>query len=135
MTFTKPVEPTTGHSLSSYAVSAFTHPYHAGYGGPEIEQHKPEVKAVALADDGLSARITLDTLRQDSFTSLTLSDFVLATRKLYFTATRSTPSTRFLPCPFQRVLRTALTSPNNTLYGGCNSTKLIVVPRQASRYK
>jgi hypothetical protein len=59
VTFTKPVETTTGSSASSYAISAFTHPYHAGYGGPEIEQHKPEVKSVRLAEDGLSARITL----------------------------------------------------------------------------
>jgi len=64
VTFTKPVEPQTGNSLDSYAISAFTHPYHAGYGGPEIEQHKPEVKAVSLSEDGLSARITLETLKQ-----------------------------------------------------------------------
>lgn len=64
VTFTKPVETRTGNSLDSYSISAFTHPYHAGYGGPEIEQHKPEVKAVTLAEDGLSARITLETLKQ-----------------------------------------------------------------------
>lgn len=64
VTFTKPVEPTTGRSPTSYAISAFTHPYHAGYGGPEIEQHKPDVKSVSLSEDGLSARIILDKLRQ-----------------------------------------------------------------------
>jgi len=62
VTFTKPVEPITGNATSSYTLSAFTHPYHAGYGGPEIEQKKPEVKSVALAQDGLSAQITLDQL-------------------------------------------------------------------------
>lgn len=64
VTFTKPVEPITGKSPSSYTISAFTHPYHAGYGGPEIEQHKPEVKSVTLAADGLSAVITLEKLDQ-----------------------------------------------------------------------
>jgi hypothetical protein len=64
ITFTKPVDRDTGSSTDSYLISAFTHPYHSGYGGPEIEQHKPGVTAVALAEDGLSARITLDKLDQ-----------------------------------------------------------------------
>lgn len=62
VTFTKPVEPITGSDPTSYTISAFTHPYHAGYGGPEIEQRTPEVKSVTLAQDGLSAQITLDQL-------------------------------------------------------------------------
>lgn len=62
LTFTKPVESVTGSSPDSYAISAFTHPYHAGYGGPEIEQRKMEVKSVVLAEDGLSAQIRLEKL-------------------------------------------------------------------------
>lgn len=62
ITFTKPVDQVTGRSMDSYQISSFTHPYHAGYGGPEIEQHKPAVTAVALADDGLSAWVTLERL-------------------------------------------------------------------------
>ena len=64
ITFTKPVDRVTGSSVDSYDVSAFTHPYHAGYGGPEIEQHKPSVTAVTLAEDGLSARITVEKVTQ-----------------------------------------------------------------------
>ena len=64
ITFTKPVDQATGSSTDSYAISAFTHPYHGGYGGPEIDQQKPGVKAVSLAEDGLSARITLEKLDQ-----------------------------------------------------------------------
>ena len=56
------VDPATGRSPDSYAISAFTHPYHGGYGGPEIDQHKSAVKAVSLADDGLSAVLSLDKL-------------------------------------------------------------------------
>ncbi len=64
VTFTKPVDQVTGKSTDAYSISAFTHPYHGGYGGPEVEQHKPAVKAVALSEDGLSARITVDKLDQ-----------------------------------------------------------------------
>ena len=64
ITFTKPVEQTTGSSPDSYAISAFTHPYHGGYGGPEVDQQKPGVKAVSLAEDGLSVRVTLEKLDQ-----------------------------------------------------------------------
>jgi hypothetical protein len=60
VSFTKPVEPITGNAPSSYAISAFTHPYHAGYGGPEIDQHAPGVKSVTLAEDGLSAKLVLE---------------------------------------------------------------------------
>ncbi len=64
VTFTKPVDTATGGDVKSWAISAFTHPYHGAYGGPEIEQHKPAVKAVVLANDGLSAQVTVDGLRK-----------------------------------------------------------------------
>ena len=64
ITFTKPVDRDTGSSTDFYVISAFTHPYHGAYGGPEIERHQPGVKAVSLAEDGLSARITLKKINQ-----------------------------------------------------------------------
>ncbi len=64
VTFTKPVDQATGESIDSYVITAFTHPYHGGYGGPEIEKYQPTVKAVAVADDGLSVRLTLEKLDQ-----------------------------------------------------------------------
>ncbi len=64
ITFTKPVDRATGSSLESYAISAFTHPYHGGYGGPEVDQQRPSVKSVSLAEDGLSARVALEKLEQ-----------------------------------------------------------------------
>lgn len=64
VTFTKPVESVTGKATDSYVISAFTHPYHQGYGGPEIEKHQPQVTAVTLAEDGLSAGIMLEILQQ-----------------------------------------------------------------------
>ena len=62
VTFTKPVDQATGSCPSSYGLSTFTHPYHGGYGGPEVDQTKPIVKSVSLAEDGMSVRIVLDTL-------------------------------------------------------------------------
>ncbi|HND51534.1 MAG TPA: hypothetical protein PLV92_04025, partial [Pirellulaceae bacterium] len=38
LAFTKPVDRASGGAASSYALSTFTHPYHGGYGGPEIDQ-------------------------------------------------------------------------------------------------
>ncbi|MEQ1826793.1 MAG: hypothetical protein ABL921_12640 [Pirellula sp.] len=64
ITFTKPVDQSVGSLTDAYALSAFTHPYHGAYGGPEIEQHKPNVSEVTLADDGLSAQIVLARLDQ-----------------------------------------------------------------------
>jgi len=60
--FTKPVEAATGSDPKSYRFSTFTHPYHGGYGGPEIEQTKPTVESVQLAADGMSAILVLDKL-------------------------------------------------------------------------
>jgi hypothetical protein len=60
--FTKPVDAKIGSDPQCYAVGTFTHPYQGAYGGPEIEQTTPDVKSVALAEDGLSARIVLNKL-------------------------------------------------------------------------
>ena len=64
LTFTKPATEATGSSADSYGISKFTHPYHGGYGGPEIEKSKSTVQAVSLAADGLSVKIVLDQLDQ-----------------------------------------------------------------------
>jgi hypothetical protein len=62
VTFTKPVDKVTGSDPKSYSVNTFTHPYHGGYGGPEIEQTTPKVESITLAEDGLSAQLVLDKL-------------------------------------------------------------------------
>jgi hypothetical protein len=57
--FTKPVDVATGNDAKSYKIGTFTHPYHGAYGGPEIEQTKPEIKSVLLSDDGKVAKVVL----------------------------------------------------------------------------
>ena len=64
ITFTKPVEIRTGNDPKSYKVSTFTHIYHGGYGGPEVDQTTPQVKSAKLAADGLSAQIILSELKR-----------------------------------------------------------------------
>ena len=64
ITFTKSVEAKTGNDPKSYRVSTFTHIYHGGYGGPEVDQTTPQVKSAKLAVDGLSAQIVLSELKR-----------------------------------------------------------------------
>ena len=60
--FTKPIDAAAGRDPKSYKITTFTHPYHAGYGGPEIDKTTPTVKAVAVSGDGRHATLTLETL-------------------------------------------------------------------------
>jgi hypothetical protein len=60
--FTKPVAADAGGAAASYKVTTFTHRYHQGYGGPEVDQTAPAVKSVTLAGDGMSATLVLDAL-------------------------------------------------------------------------
>ncbi len=91
VTFTKPVESSTGTAKESYAVSAFTHPYHGAYGGPEIERHMAGVTGVELSADGLTALITLDKLEKGFVYEFDLDalrsrdDAALVHRNAYYT--------------------------------------------------
>jgi len=60
--FTKPVDATTGNDPNNYRVSTFTHIYHGGYGGPEVDKSIPNVLVAKLSADGLHATIRLDQL-------------------------------------------------------------------------
>ncbi len=63
LTFTKPLNQEVGQLAESYKVFGFTHPYHAGYGGPEIEKHQPMMQSVEISPDGSSAKIKIDRLQ------------------------------------------------------------------------
>ena len=62
LAFTKPVDAASGSAPASYQISTFTHEYHAGYGGPEIDATTPAVKSATVSSDGLSATIVLDAM-------------------------------------------------------------------------
>ena len=61
--FTKPVDIATGKDPKNYKVSTFTHIYHGGYGGPEVDGTAPAVETVRLSGDGLRATIQLPNLK------------------------------------------------------------------------
>lgn len=60
--FTKPVDAKTGSDVKAYKITTFTHPYHAGYGGPEIEKTTPIVESVKISEDGMFATLALNQL-------------------------------------------------------------------------
>lgn len=62
LVFTKPVDAATGGAPATYQIKTFTHEYHAGYGGPEIDATAPAVKSVVVSEDGMSATIVLDAM-------------------------------------------------------------------------
>lgn len=60
--FTKPVAVDQADDTSLYQITTFTHIYHQGYGGPEVDQTTPKVTDVKISDDGLTAFIVLDAM-------------------------------------------------------------------------
>lgn len=60
LTFTLPVDPKVAADPASYAVTTYTHVYHAGYGSPEVDQTAPRVLKAVPSADGLSVRLTLE---------------------------------------------------------------------------
>ena len=71
--FTKPLDPKTAKDPANYKVSTFTHIYHGGYGGPEVDQTTPKVKSVKLSEDKLTANITLSEFSKGHVHELDLS--------------------------------------------------------------
>lgn len=102
LAFTKAVDSKTGNDPASYALSTFTHEYHSGYGGPEIEASTPVVRSVRLSDDGMTADIELDTLRKghvhafDLAALRSLENDELLHRHAYYTV-NEVPMDRLVP--------------------------------------
>jgi hypothetical protein len=64
LTFTLPVDPAVAAKPENWALSTYTHVYHAGYGSPEVDQTTPEVKRTEVAADGLSVRLIIKGMQQ-----------------------------------------------------------------------
>ena len=62
--FTKKVETKSAGDPTTFVVKTFTHKYHQGYGGPEINQTEPAVKSAKVANDGMSVVIELEALKK-----------------------------------------------------------------------
>ncbi len=74
--FTQPVDPRVAADPATYAVTTYTHIYHAGYGSPEVDHTTPRVTRAEPAADGLSVRLHLDKIEQGH-----IHDFHLAPMK------------------------------------------------------
>ncbi|MEM6377195.1 MAG: plastocyanin/azurin family copper-binding protein [Bacteroidota bacterium] len=61
--FTKPVNAKTGSDPASYEMTTFTYKYHKKYGSPIVDQQDASITKVELAEDGLSAKLTIDGMR------------------------------------------------------------------------
>ena len=64
ITFTKPVDPETAAQTASYAITTYTHIYHAGYGSPEVDQTTARVTEAVPSEDGLSVRVRLEKIEE-----------------------------------------------------------------------
>lgn len=70
--FTLPVDKKSAEDLSAYEVESFIYKYQPVYGSPPVNSQRSNVVGVQVSDDGLSARIVLDSLRQNYIHRLTL---------------------------------------------------------------
>jgi len=64
ITFTKPVNKISAQNPASYAVNSFIYKYHAKYGSPVINMGRCPIKGIQVAENGLTVRLVLDSLRQ-----------------------------------------------------------------------
>ena len=58
------IEETSAADPASYVLETYTYVYQASYGSPEVDQTKPEIKSIAVAPDGRSARLVLGELSE-----------------------------------------------------------------------
>lgn len=63
-TFTKPVDIASAANPDAYAIESFTYKYHSSYGSPPINIRTHSVQAAVVAEDGMSVRLVLNSLRE-----------------------------------------------------------------------
>ena len=61
--FTQPVNKETAKDIESYKINSFTYKYHHNYGSPIINAKALKIKAIQVAEDGMSVRLAIDSLR------------------------------------------------------------------------
>lgn len=64
LTFTKPADLQSAADPSSYSITGFTYHYHSTYGSDIINRESAPITHVEVAEDGLSARLVVDGLRE-----------------------------------------------------------------------
>lgn len=64
ITFTQPVDKATALDPTTYEITGFTYKYHPVYGSPVVNDQNCPIRGLLVADDGLSVRLIVDSLRQ-----------------------------------------------------------------------
>lgn len=64
LTFTQPVDTKSASNPAAWNMQTWTYIFQSAYGSPEVDQSTPTIKAVTVAADGLSLRLTVDGLRE-----------------------------------------------------------------------
>jgi azurin len=62
--FTQPVDKKSASDPDSYSVNGFIYKYHPVYGSPIVNQMEHFISAVVVSEDGLHARLVVDSLRR-----------------------------------------------------------------------
>ena len=62
--FTRPVDEKSAQDLASYSVYSYVYKYHPVYGSPPVNNMTNPVKGVKVSENGMKARIIVDSLRQ-----------------------------------------------------------------------
>jgi len=63
LTFTKPVDAKAASDLTNYTIDTYTYIYREQYGSPEVDQTKPTLLSVKVAEDRMSVELTIDGLQ------------------------------------------------------------------------
>lgn len=61
--YTLPVDKTTASDPASYKITGFNYKYHAKYGSPVINSKLCPIRGIVVSEDGLKARLVVDSLR------------------------------------------------------------------------
>jgi len=61
--YTMPVDKDIASNPDSYKVTGFNYKYHAAYGSPVINAKQCPIRGIVVSDDGLKARLVIDSLR------------------------------------------------------------------------
>jgi hypothetical protein len=64
LTFTQPLDPSTAADPASYRMETYTYIYQSNYGSPEVDKTTPLIKEITVAQDGLSARLSVEGLQE-----------------------------------------------------------------------
>ena len=64
LTFTEPVDRASATATNSYRMETYTYIYQSSYGSPEVDKTTPAITKVLVSEDGLSARLIVDSVQE-----------------------------------------------------------------------